>query len=314
MNNDLNARIHTLREDYERALHAKQRMDALLAEVHTLYTRMEDLAQKRAKEEKDVARMESGSLAAYFYALIGKKEEKLTRECEEALQAAVLYDAVCAEYCAVKDEINRIEPEAEQLYARKFELQKALAEKKQLMKNDPQHAERILELEENLAACRSRQREVNEAIRAASRALYTAQEAESELQEAEKLGGWDVIGGGMWVDIAKHSHMDSAQESINRLQGELRLMRSELNDVRIHADVQVKAEDFSRFADMFWDNVFTDFSMLDRITSALSSIRSVCGSIESTLARLERMKAEEEQAYADAQKALDDFVANNPLT
>lgn len=311
MISEYDARINRLREDYERAEHAKQRMDALVPELENLRMRMEDLAIKRAKEERDVARMESGSLAAYFYAIIGKKEERLTREREEALQAAVLHDAATAEYCAMQGEINRLEQEAAQLYAIKFDLQKSLAEKKQRMQKDPQHAEKIAELEEDVAASGRHLREVKEAIRAAKRALHTAQEAENDLMEAEKLGNWDVFGGGMLVDMAKHSHMDDAQDAINRLQGELRLMRSELNDVRISADVQVKAEDFSRFTDMFWDNIFTDYSMLERITSALGSVRGICSRIETTLARLERMKADAERACREAQKALDDFVENN---
>lgn len=302
------ATLQSARESYQSASAAAQRLDRLRAELEPFRTQIEELAKVRAKEEKDVTRLESGSLTALFLNLFGKAEEKLTREREEALQAAVSHDAACAQLAALEVEIARLDAEARSLPALRIAYENLLYEKKQRLAADPACAEQLLSLETALSDQKRHLREVDEAIRAAKRALSTAEDALHELKEAESFGTWDVLGGGMLVDFAKHEHMDAAQEAINQLQSHLRLMRSELNDVRISADVQVKAEEFSKFLDFFWDNLFTDYSMLDRISSARSSIENVKASIQNTLSRLENIKSSSRRALQKAEDNLRTFI------
>ena len=67
------------------------------------------------------------------------------------------------------------------------------------------------------------------------------------------------------ADLAKHSRLDDAQESVEYLQSQLRAFRTELADVTISADFQVNIDGFLRFADYVFDGIFADWAVLDRL-------------------------------------------------
>lgn len=96
-----------------------------------------------------------------------------------------------------------------------------------------------------------------------------------------------MFGGGLISDIAKYSHLDDAQRQINGLQRSLSRFRTELSDVDIRADIQVEVDGFLRFADVFFDNIFTDWAVLDRIRRAQSQVRDAESAVRAILYRLE---------------------------
>lgn len=60
-------------------------------------------------EQSDVDELEGRTLKAAFYTLIGKKNEKLNREYDEADEAKAQYEAVVTELAAARKELNRAE-------------------------------------------------------------------------------------------------------------------------------------------------------------------------------------------------------------
>lgn len=71
----------------------------------------------------------------------------------------------------------------------------------------------------------------------------------------------------MLSDMVKHSHLDEAQQRVKYLQVQLRRFKTELTDVTIHADIQVSIDGFLRFADYFFDGLFADWAVLDKINN-----------------------------------------------
>lgn len=69
----------------------KRRLDARLRELYaqreTLKKQTEELEQARQKEQADVDRLEGRSLAAFFYYTVGRLDEKLDKERQEAYAA-----------------------------------------------------------------------------------------------------------------------------------------------------------------------------------------------------------------------------------
>ena len=84
-------------------------------------------------------------------------------------------------------------------------------------------------------------------------------------RQAENWGTWDLLGGGFVADIVKHDKLDSAQEQVERLQVQLRRFGTELADVAEFAGMQVRIEGFLRFADYFFDDLFSAWAVLDRV-------------------------------------------------
>ena len=132
--------------------------------------------------------------------------------------------------------------------------------------------------------------EIRVAIAAGSRALRSADYILSSLDAAQNWGTWDLLGGGLISTLAKHSSLDEAQDEVQQLQTELRRFKTELADVTIHTDMQVNVDGFLRFADYFFDGLFADWAVLDKISQSQSSVQTTKNQIESVISMLRSME------------------------
>ena len=116
-----------------------------------------------------------------------------------------------------------------------------------------------------MAKLHSQIKELTEAIWAGKDALRTTHQVLETLDSAKGWSTWDIVGGGLLVDIAKHRELDHAQEQVEQLQIDLRRFKTELVDVEITAELQVSVDGFLKFADFFFDGLFADWAVLDHI-------------------------------------------------
>lgn len=285
----------------------KRQLDAVLDDLHgqrrELTARINALEAAKIKEQSDVDKLEGRSLAAFFYGVIGKMDEKLDKEREEAYAAAVKYDAAAKELSAVEHAIREKETELHPLRDCECLYQQLLHQKKNAIKSaGGAVAEDILRTEERIAYLDEQAKELKEALSAGRAALSVADEVLSSLDSADGWATWDLFGGGLISDMAKHGHLDDAQEAVERLQVQLRRFKSELADVSIQADMQVNIDGFLRFADYFFDGMFADWAVKDRINQSDSQVRQTISQIQTVLGRLENMacSAEDERNETEA--------------
>ena len=269
----------------------KNRLEAMLKELrqqkNILGTRVEELSAQKAKEQLDVERLEKNSLVNYFYQVVGKLDEKLTKERQEAYEAAVKYDAAYSELQAIEVELSGKEMEYGRVRRSDERYQEVLKEKLEAVKlsNVPEASE-ILRLEAQITSLEVQLKELEEAVSAGRHADQTADLILESLSSAQSWGTFDLLGGGLIADMAKHSHLDEAQEKVERLQGALRRFKTELADVEIIADMQVSIDGFLRFADYFFDGLFADWSVMNRISEARGQVENVKKQIQTVLSKL----------------------------
>lgn len=260
-------------------------------------------------EQSDVDRLEGRSLANFFYSAFGKMDEKLDRERREAYEARVKYDAAARSLAEVEEELRRSEGELEALRGCEERCESALREKAAAIKAaGGEAAGRVLEGERRLTVLASRKRELDEAVTAGRAALRTTEGVLSSLSDAEGWGTWDLIGGGLLTDMAKHSRLDEAQGMIETLQSQLRRFKTELADVEIQSDIQVSVEGFLRFADYFFDGLFADWTVLDHIRQSQEQVRGVQSQIERVLSRLEALLRDTEREMGQGKERLDRLI------
>ena len=178
---------------------------------------------------------------------------------------------------------------------------------------DADSADKILQLEERIVIQKNQKKEIGEAISAGSRALSYAESILSSLDSAESWGTWDLFGGGLISDIAKHSHLDDAQNKVQNLQSELRRFKTELADVTIDADVQVNIDGFLRFADYFFDGLFADWTVLDKIGQSKSSIHNTRYQIETVISKLRNMEVSADQSIKKLETEKESVILNTIL-
>lgn len=271
-----------------------------------------ELRVEHRSEQEDVEKLEGRSLANYFYQLFGKLDEKLSEERREASAAKVKLDAALRELAAVDNEIQEIQAQLQELYGCEQAYTAALEAKRNAVKSSgTPTAAQILELEEKIAFLESQKKEIREAISAGYSALGTADSVLSELEDADGWNTWDMLGGGgIITHMAKHSHLDEAQEKVEQLQGKLRRFKTELADIDIHADMQVSIDGFLRFADYFFDGLFADWAVGDKISESQSSVQKVKGQISSALSKLERMEKDADAQIRSLEAKIEEMLVN----
>lgn len=307
-----NERLEQLREKMARRRRLNAEVSTLEERRASLAQRVQQLKEETYKEQLDVDQLENFSAAKLFYQIVGKLDERLEKEQAELYAAALRYDSARQELQSVESELDSRRRELSLLEGCEAEYERLLAEKARVLREDPNSpsARRLLALEERQAQLSAREKELNEAIRAGYDALSDIGAIEESLSSAEGWGTWDVFGGGLISDMAKYSHLDEAQRQINTLQRSLSRFRTELADVDIRMDIQIEVDSFLRFADYFFDNIFTDWAVLDRIRNTQSQIQQVDGSVRTIVSRLERNL---EQCRQDSQQTAQerkDFLVN----
>lgn len=302
-------KLKELQEKISRSRQLSSMLKELRGQRDTIAARVQELEAIKMDEQADVDRLEGRSLASFFYNVIGKMDERLNKEREEAYAARVKYDAAARELEAIDGDIQRCESELSGLRGCEREYEATLREKANAVKSEGgARAEEILKLEERHAYLESQKKELREAISAGNSARSTAESVLSSLDSAEGWGTWDLLGGGLLADMAKHSHLDEAQGAIERLQSQLRRFKTELADVTIHADMQVNVDGFLRLADYFFDGLFADWAVMDKISQSQSQVQSTKSQIDSVLARLNSMMSAAEREQAQTKSKLDALV------
>lgn len=302
-------KLKALQEKISRSRQLTSMLNELRSQRDTIAARVRELEAIKMDEQADVDRLEGRSLASFFYNVIGKMDERLNKEREEAYAARVKYDAAARELEAIDGDIQRCESELSGLRGCEREYEATLREKANAVKSEGgARAEEILKLEERHAYLESQKKELREAISAGNSARSTAESVLSSLDSAEGWGTWDLLGGGLLADMAKHSHLDEAQGAIERLQSQLRRFKTELADVTIHADMQVNVDGFLRFADYFFDGLFADWAVMDKISQSQSQVQSTKNQIDSVLSRLNSMMSAAEREQAQTKSKLDALV------
>lgn len=307
--------LQSLQEQIVRQRKLQSAAESLASQEAALQARVRELDLIRASEQADVDRLEGRTLAAFFYAVIGKREDRLSREQREAYAAAVKFDAAARELESVAFDLEQTREELRSLQGGEARYRQVLEQKAAEIKaSGSPDAARILELESRLSRETADLKEIREAIQAGRAALSTADSILGSLDSAEGWGTWDLLGGGLIADAVKHSHLDSAQADVEQLQLQLRRFRTELADTRIYADLQVNVDGFLLFADYFFDGLFADWAVLDHIGRSKEQVDGVRRQIRDTLDRLEGSAGELEAHSRDIRAGLDRLIASAQTT
>ena len=136
------------------------------------------------------------------------------------------------------------------------------------------------------------QREIREAIQAGEAALRSLERAKGKMGSAKNWGIFDMMGGGLFSSLFKHSKIDRASADIEEAKRQLAVFKRELEDVSISEDFSVGIGDGLRFIDTFLDNVFADVVVQSRINSAIERLDKVSGQVRGILTKLYSLLSE----------------------
>ena len=301
--------IRRLRSEIARAGQLKIRLESLYRQRKELGEREAELRSRRVEEQDDVDRLEGRSLARYFYTLLGSLDEKLDAERAGARAAAVEHDAVLAELEDVNAAVGEAEGELAGLSGCEERYDKAVSAKAEyLKKSGSPLADRLRGIEKRAAYNERQTRETDEAIRAGEAACAAAERVVKSLSSASTWSTIDIFSDSFLADVVKYGRIDDAQRAMEQLRIALRRFGTELADVG--GRLETGMGDLLTFADIFFDNIFTDFAVSSRINRALYEACEVEERVQRSLSSLHALRGRLETEAAELEKEYEGIVTS----
>lgn len=133
-------------------------------------------------------------------------------------------------------------------------------------------------------------KEIDEARVAAQQVLRLLNEVEKNLRSAKNWGIYDLLGGGFFSSMIKHTKIDRAESLLRQVESGLLRLQKELGDIYLSIDSSVGITDFERFLDIAFDNVLSDWMTQSRINQSLREVEELKTEIQGILNTLNRME------------------------
>ncbi|QZY29836.1 hypothetical protein [Nocardioides coralli] len=265
--------------------------DGLVAQLQVARSRR-DAAQQRVEEARtrlhaehaDVEALESMSLTRVLAGLRGSRDADLDRERAE--EQAARYALAEAEARAAVEErevqtlTSRVNGYGD-LEARHAEL---LVAREQELAADPAAAATaatLAELAERTGVLEAEQTQIAEAHAAGAQAHAALDAALRHLGGAGSWATYDTFfGGGMVADLVKHDKLDRAARLMREADAALARLAHELADVGVGAVGEIGISDLTRALDVWFDNLFSDWAVRDRIARASERVHHLRDAVD----------------------------------
>jgi len=263
----------------------------------------EALAAARASladEAADVARLESLSLARVWAGLRGDRAQRLDAERAEQQAAEYVAAAAQARRDAAEREVRAVDAGLAALGDVQARWRAALAAKEQWVRGvgGPAAAD-LAAVAEQVGAWRAQQTEVAEARAAAEHAAGALGAAADELRSADGWSTYDTFfDGGMVASMVKHDKLDRAAGLLREADAALRHLTVELGDLGEQGVGGVGVDGLTRTVDVWFDNIFTDWSVRNRIAEARDRVAAAGHAVDDV-----RQRLAERSAAVDAELA-----------
>lgn len=295
-----NERLAELKNKQRHRTNWSKRETELQQELQRAVIVRDRLEEELRKEERDVERLNSLTLGALFYALIGKKREKLTQEEEEALQARIRYEEARDNVSDLEAELAEIKRNLAEVRYVDSDIDAVMREKKRVIESHlPALAAELQSITDMETEAGADRKELQEAVAAGKAVLSALDRAAERLGSAQNWGTYDMLGGGMIATSVKHRRIDEARSSIHTAQNRLRRFQSELKDVQKDVRIQIDIGGMLTFADYFFDGFITDWIVQGKIKESLGHVRDkrskigrIVSGLETELRRTESELAE----------------------
>lgn len=309
MYSSLNAQLEKAQQEKARLNKIEAMLKEFQEELNVLKHKEKEFKEILIRENYDVEKLEQGSLVSFFYSLTGRLADKLEKEKTEALAANLKYEQTLEDIIDIESAIGKLTTERSNYLESRREYEKLYSQKKRmLLEENGAYAQEIMDLTERVNHLRINIREIAEALEVGQEALHHMDNALGYLSKAQGWGTFDLLGGGLIADLAKHSHLDSARGAVTEAQRALHHFQAELADIHITAEMKINIQGFITFADFFFDGIISDWFVQTRINESKASVEEARDQVAGILRRLRGMKDENERMLLAEENSLKTFI------
>lgn len=292
----------------------KDRLKKLNDRIYKEEQNVQKLLSKLNAESYDVEKLQKETLSVTLLKVIGRYEGRLDKEMQEALAAKLNYDKATDTVIELKNESKEISGRITELENESSLYEEELKNREKVLMNNinDEIAIKYKQLEAERKLLTKQLLETKEAGRAASKVKNSADEVINQLNSAEDWATYDVFTkGGIFSHMAKYEHIDNAQSEINRLAIQLKELRKELSDVDLFDNLEITNIDSATRAFDFWfDNIFTDLNIRDKIRNDIEKLMELCSQVDSIIEKLQNVDLNINNKLDDIESRKKDLLIN----
>lgn len=306
---DLTSRLYKAAEQKKLRQKLERDLDAVQVELQEKSAQLASMSAQLEKEKVDVEQLKRTSLTALFYSVLGSREEQLEKERQELLSVQLRYQQTKHQVEFLRQEKDGLHARLDQLKGIESEYERLLVEKEGLLLHANQAvARKLIESSEKVAGLKAEVTEIDEAMAAGKEALLGLERVIDSLENAEGWGAWDLLGGGLLSTAMKHSRIDDARKDINEVQAMMSRFKRELADIQKNVDLQIDIDEFTSFADFFFDGLIIDWIVQSRIVDSLERSNQAKDTIAQVVRQLEDLKITSQNKINDLQTKRIDLI------
>lgn len=251
-----------------------QQLATLTKTIEQQRTQQAALYERWSHEQADVDRLERLSWASIYYNLLNRHDEQLTKEQAEAQRARLDYDAINAEVEALTQQLAALQTRLATYADVESAYTQMMQDKKQAVQEQQDTA--YQRLADALTTAEQQVTELTEARQAGRQAAHEVDALIRLIGDAHRLGNWDMFTSSSLLSAMKYGKLDDVRDQSQRVGYSVNRFRSELADVHQQLHGEWTFDDgLTRFVDIFFDNVFTDFSVQRRIEKAQTNAQQL---------------------------------------
>ncbi|PKM72548.1 MAG: hypothetical protein CVU91_09175 [Firmicutes bacterium HGW-Firmicutes-16] len=309
MYTEINEKLELARQGIARLHKIYSMISQLEAELGPLEQKEHELKKALEKENLDVEKLKNRSISSVLFSILGSLDKHIQKENAEALAAKLKYDQALRDVEDIEHKISNLYAERSKYVNCQSEYDSFFEQKKELlMRDNAETAQKIMELTEEIGSSKIKVKETREAIIAGNNVLSSLNSVLCSLDSAAGWGTWDMLGGGLISDLAKHSNIDNAKYEIENTQRLIMEFKTELADVKISSDIGIHIDGFSKFADFFFDGIFADWNMQTKINRSWESVLTVKIQVESVISKLKDMLANDENRINSLETEINSLI------
>ena len=266
-------------EDYQNSKRIDRHLDQLNAQLQKDYATLSRLEKKLEKEFKDIEKLEKLSVKGLFHQVLGSKEKQIEKERQEYLQASLKYDEAKKSVELLEYERDILENKVKDLAKLEKKLNQLVKlREKTLIAENSQQSQQILDLVLQIDNQAELLRNINSILINGKEIKGLMDKMVRHLRNAKNWGQWDMASRrGVGPSLGKYSAIDRARDLSYKTKHLLVRFESDLQEIygpgHFHFNLQM--DSFSRFTDIFFDNLISDWIIQQKIQNALSNVLSV---------------------------------------
>jgi hypothetical protein len=270
------------RHNVARRARAADLVNTARREVAVVRSRLTD-------EAADVARLESLSLVRVWASLRGDRDERLDRERAEQQAAQYAVATAEARLAAAGRDLADVDAALADLGDVDARLRRALEAKETWLRSaGGATAAQLAVVARETGRLWAERTEIAEARTAAARATEVLDAAAEHLRSANGWSTYDTFfDGGMIASMVKHDKLDRAAALMREADAALRHLSVELGDLGEQGVGELGIDGMTRTFDVWFDNIFTDLSVRNRIAEARDRVHVARTTVGGVAARLD---------------------------